>query len=417
VSERFLKIVFVLSFGVLCLVYGVVAVLYNLFPAPQIIEARATIIDVATYWKNDLALEPTRHLVPADDPERVVYRVLRPDLVPPGATMIGGLAPDRDRLQGVTLYDELGVEIHHWSIDYEALDPGGEDEENVMLHGLLPFPDGSIAVAFDNGNVIARVDACGKPIWVTPGRYHHVVSAGDDGILWSWVEEVLMKLDAGTGEVLDEINLKTDLIEGQDLYGVFAIHTDENPDGITYHGSAFHANDVEPLTRALAPAFPEFEPGDLLISLRELNLVAVLDPDTRELKWWIHGPWFRQHDPDFEPDGRISVFDNHMGLGASRIVLIDPKTNEWEVVLQGSDELPFYTWQRGTHQILPNGDILVTEPERGRVFMTDGEGDLIWVREMIFDAEQNYIVTTAIQVPPGFFDDDAFACAGTPDMQ
>ena len=416
-SERIIKIAFVVSFGVLCLVYGVLAVLYNLFPAPQIIEARGTAIDLAQYWRNDLSLEPTRHLVPADDPDRVAYHVLRPDLVPPGATMIGGLAPDREKLQGVTLYDELGVEIYHWSIDYEALDVDGEGEANVMLHGLLPFADGSLAVTFDNGNVIARVDACGKALWVTPGRFHHGVTAGDDGVIWSWDEEILVKLDAETGEILDEIALEADLIEAKDLYGVFSIHTVENPDGITYQGSAFHANDVEPLTRDLAPAFPEFEPGDLLISLRELNLVAVLDPDSRELRWWIHGPWFRQHDPDFLPDGRISVFDNRMGLGASQIVVIDPKTNEWEVTLKGSDELPFYTWQRGTHQILPNGDILVTEPERGRVFMTDADGEPIWIREMVFDAEQNYIVTVALQVALDFFADDAFACAGTPGSQ
>ncbi len=410
-SDRFLKVAFIVSFGVLCMVFGIVAVLYRVFPAPQIVEAHATVIDLAEHWRNDLALKPTRHLVAADDPDRVAYRVEQPGRVPAGTVIIAGLAPDRALLQGATLYDERGREIHHWSIDYEALDPDGEKQENVMLHGLLAFPDGSIAVAFDNGNVIARIDACGQPIWVTPGRYHHVVASGNNGILWSWVNEILMKLDARSGQVLETINLKRDVISARNQQGVFSIHTDEDPDKIVYHGSAFHANDVEPLTEELAAAFPDFEPGDLLISLRELNLVAVLDPETRQLRWWQHGPWFRQHDPDFQPDGRISVFDNQMGLGASRIITIDPSSDEWEVTFEGGDDLPFYTWQRGTHQVLENGAILMTEPERGRVLLADNDGRLIWQREMIFDETQNYIVTTAAHYPPDFFEPDAFACA------
>lgn len=413
-GDRLLRSAFVVSFGVLCITFGIFAVIYRVFPAPQIIEARATVMDLAEHWRNDLALEPTRHLVPANDPLRVAFRVEQPGSIPDGPIIIAGLAPNRTLLQGATLYDEQGIELHHWAIDYEALDPEGEKQENVMLHGLLAFPDGSIAVAFDNGNVIARIDACGEPLWVTPGRYHHVVANGDDGVIWSWVNDILMKLDADTGKVLKSIHLKRDIIAAQNQYGVFSIHSDEDPDQIVYHGSAFHSNDVEPLTEDLAAAFPMFAAGDLLISLRELNLVAVIDPETGLLKWWKHGPWFRQHDPDFLPDGRISVFDNQMGLGTSRIVVIDPATDEWEVTFEGKGDVPFYTWQRGTHQVLDNGAILMTEPERGRVLLADGDGELVWLREMIFDETQNHIVTAAAHYPPDFFDPNAFDCRPGP---
>jgi len=51
------------------------------------------------------------------------------------------------------------------------------------------------------------------------------------------------------------------------------------------------------------------------------------------VKWWRTGPFLRQHDPDFLPNGHILVFDNRLGgrdhrFGESRIVEIDPKNPE-----------------------------------------------------------------------------------------
>lgn len=409
-KDRLAKGAFVASVLVAGIAYGSLSGLYGWFPFPHLQEARAIVLDATRHWRNDVGLEPTRHLVTARDPDRVDFRMVVTDDPVAGFTLIGGLAPGRETLQGVTLYDADGQEVHHWSIDYEALDPEVEAEENVLLHGLLAFEDGSIAVAFDNGNVIARIDACGAPQWVQPGRYHHVVTRDDDGALWSWRDEALIQLDADTGDILQTIDLRTDVVETLDLVGVLGIRTHPDADRLSYQQDPFHVNDVEPLTANLAPHFPEFEVGDLLISLRELNLIAVMDPATRQLRWWQHGPWFKQHDPDFQPDGRISVYDNRMGLGGSRIILIDPATDEWEIALQDSAQTPFYSWQRGTHQILANGDILVTEPQQGRVFQADRQGRLRWEREMIFDETQNYIVTSAFHLAPDFFDDGALDC-------
>ena len=50
-----------------------------------------------------------------------------------------------------------------------------------------------------------------------------------------------------------------------------------------------HLNNVEPLPRAMAAAFPQFAPGDLLVSLRNVNTIAVIDPHTKRLKWSMTG--------------------------------------------------------------------------------------------------------------------------------
>jgi hypothetical protein len=225
----------------------------------------------------------------------------------------------------------------------------------------------------------------------------------------------MVRLDAATGEITREIDLRKDIIAAHDRYGEFSIRSTENAGEVQYLADPFHPNDVEPLRAAMAAAFPMFEAGDLLISLRELNLVAVVDPDDGSLKWFRHGPWHRQHDPDWEPDGTISVYDNRMGLGASRILKVDPATDEVTVAYEGSSEHPFYSYRRGKHQFLPNGNVLVTESEAGRVFEAAPDGSLVWERDFGWDAERNLIVTSADRLPADFFLPGALACGASVD--
>ena len=150
-----------------------------------------------------------------------------------------------------------------------------------------------------------------------------------------------------------------------------------------------------------------------MISLRELNLVAVADRETGAFKWYRHGPWLKQHDPDFQPDGTITVYDNNTGSGTSRILRIDSKTNATEVVFAGTEAVPFYSWQRGKHQVLPSGNVLITESQHGRVFEVTPSGDLVWERDLGWDANRNLIVTEARHVPEGFFEGGAPSCGAT----
>ena len=64
------------------------------------------------------------------------------------------------------------------------------------------------------------------------------------------------------------------------------------------------------LSVELAHLYPEFEAGDMLISLRELNLVVVVRPSTRRIIWWRYGLTSAQHDATFVA-GHVEVFDNN----------------------------------------------------------------------------------------------------------
>jgi hypothetical protein len=80
------------------------------------------------------------------------------------------------------------------------------------------------------------------------------------------------------GKILREISL-LEVLYANDLIGsVFPIgltSSDGNP-----MTDLLHTNDVETLSMDMAPAFPLFEPGDALVSFRNLNLLIVFDPDS-----------------------------------------------------------------------------------------------------------------------------------------
>ncbi|MCV3273626.1 arylsulfotransferase family protein [Roseobacter sinensis] len=419
-SDRFARGIFTASLALIALVYGVVSSWWGWFPAPQLGEAHRTFLDVKQNWRNDIGLEPTRHLVAPNgpgttDPDRGYER--RPGTErAPGYILIAGLSDDQDTsVFAVRLMDTSGNEVHRWPIYYENFDPD-TPPQNVMLHGMEVFEDGSVVVTFDVGNAIARVDQCGETMWSVRGGFHHSITRDGSGGIWTWLGEDMVRLDAATGEQTFALNLRNDVIaanngEQRAIFDIRVRMPDDADSSITYLDDPFHPNDVEMLRPALADAFPMFEPGDLMFSLREPNLVAVVDPQTGLLKWWQHGPWFKQHDPDFEPDGTITVFDNATGATRSRILRIDPNDRRISVDFAGTEAEPFYTWRRGKHQTLPNGNLLLTEAEHGRLLEVSAEGDVVWTHHMVWDADSNLIVTEARHVPEAFFTNGTPTCA------
>jgi hypothetical protein len=129
-----------------------------------------------------------------------------------------------------------------------------------------------------------------------------------------------------------------------------------------------------------------------------------------DVKWSQIGPWHRQHDPDFLPDGTISVFNNNMGLGASQIIAMDPATRDYRVAFDGGRDRNFYTWRRGRHQTLDNGNIMLVETERGRALEVTPEGDVVWEFNNIYDRGRNGLVNDARILSPDYFRRGALAC-------
>lgn len=137
----------------------------------------------------------------------------------------------------------------------------------------------------------------------------------------------------------------------------------------------FHFNTVEVLDRDL----PVARRGDILLCARELDLVVIVDPETRAVVWsWGPGRLDGPHHPSLLPNGNLLIFDNGARRGWSRLIEVEPATGNIVWRYRGHPPPSFSSPVRGAAQALPNGNVLVTESTRGRVFEVTRDGAIVW---------------------------------------
>lgn len=430
------KMLFVACVAIVSYATGVATGHFHLAPYSILDQLWSAGKDWSDNWRSNLGIEPDRHLfVGRHQGAGVVQHV--EGASSPGVTLIESLFDDR---VGLRLLDNDGNTLHTWNALYSKISPNVDlirdevipkNDWDTMVHGSALYPDGDVLFNLP-GIALVRMDACGEVEWTLPFPTHHSVHIADDGNIWTLGErhyhhrvaefpaqrpefrDDLVLEVSPEGDILREISL-LQLLYDNDLIGSMfpaglTPFSDENM------GDLLHTNDVETLSREAAPAFPLFEPGDAIVSFRNLNLLVVFDPDSGRVKWSQTGPWLRQHDPDFLPDGRVLVFDNRddeaggRNLGGSRLIAIEPVTREVETIYEATPEEPFFTAGRGTADYLENGDFLVTETTSGRVFEVTPDGSIVWSFIHRYDSERVVSVNGASRYPESFSRFDRRQC-------
>ena len=331
-----------------------------------------------------------------------------------------------------------GTVINDWELSAHTLfdDPSffrdnPATDWNAITHGTIITPEGDIVFSFESGGM-ARLDRCAKPVWTTPGVVNHhspnwmedggvVVSGGDhvnvpnSEIPWPfggpYWEDLVFKYDADGNKVFEKalttLFIENDLEALITSTGFFRTRT----------GGEFHMNEVEELSSDMADAFPMFEAGDLMLSLRNRNMVVVTDPEVKTIKWLKIGPFIRQHDPDFQPDGTITVFDNHSDDsldgnrgGGSRVWRIDPETDLAVTLYGGRDGQRFFSPERSTHQVQPNGNLMITAAQEGRAFEVTRNGEIVWEYVNRYDDDRVTWLHDAQTYDPAFFTVTDWTC-------
>jgi hypothetical protein len=392
--------------------------------------------DWSKNWRSKLGIEPTQHLFVGRHPGiGVIQNVVGKSS--PGVTLLESVFDER---VGLRLFDNQGEILHTWPALYSEISPSTDlirDEDiptndwETMIHGSALYPDGD--VVFNLAQLaLVRMSACGEVEWTLPAATHHSIHIADDGNIWTLGKRYYAASDprfpgmrpkfgddlafevSPQGEILREISL-LEMLYANDLIGAMLPTGHPLIDGHTMN-DLLHANDVETLSQEDAPAFPLFEAGDAIVSFRNLNLLIVFDPNSGKVKWSQTGPWLRQHDPDFLPDGRILVLDNRDDgadgriLGGSRLLAIDPVTRKVDTIYEGTPEAPFFTSGRGTANYLDNGNFLVAETQFGRVFEVTPEGEIVWSFVHRYDDERVLSVNGASRYPDSFGRFDRSGC-------
>jgi len=411
---------------------GGASVMFGIWPAPALVDIYFYVTDqrwetrsLTERLSNDLGFTPYRLLTrdaggaasgagfrPLEiyglRSRREVPQIFVADDRKPQLTFIYGVFDFTDGLHGAILIDQHGKVIHRWVLAENPENALSKSSVHLYPHGVLVDPDGSVTFIFDFGTAISKVDACGRYVFSRSydRDYNHVLNRANDGSIWTlsgppnWFD----RLDAKNGDILQSISMGDVIAANPDL-GIFSVRSDHYSTGRKWLGDPFHGNDIEQLSPQMAAAFPMFKAGDLLISLRTLNLLFVLDPQTLKVKWWRQGATQQQHDPDWEADGTIMVLDNRWDNPPSRIARINPATNAVTTVLDGA-KYGFNTINRGKIQMF-NGDLLVTSTKQGRVFEVDKTGRVVFDFVNTYNDKQGLraLVSEAIVLPVDYFKD------------
>lgn len=288
------------------------------------------------------------------------------------------------------LMDRDGRVVHRWSLPFaEAFPAQGEarvaeeprrwnDWRRVHL-----LPDGGL-LAIHEGFGLVSIDADSHLRWAVPNRAHHDLQVLEDGraLVLTRVAHVVPRI--GPAPILEDSVSTVDLADGHELERFSVLEAFEGSpyatvlDALPRRGDLFHTNAIVRLDGSASDRAPFLAAGNLLVSLRNADTVAIIDARTHDVVWAQTGPWRAQHDPSLVDGGRILVFDNRGDGGRSRLVEWDPVAQAMSWSYRGDAARPFQSAILGTAQRLPNGNTLATESERGRAFEVTPAGDVVW---------------------------------------
>jgi hypothetical protein len=343
-----------------------------------------------------------------------------------------GVAGDR-AFEGYTLYtcakavplgtqafliDMDAKQVHRWMVPFSQVWPkphhvrGRVADSRVCFFGCHLDPNGDLLVVFlgaeQTGCGLAKLDRDSNVLWKYAAPVHHDVDVGEDGTIYALLEEVAdqwpKELEHLPSPALVDslvvlspqgvpLRRPISLVEAlraspySELLSTLAAanSTESRPGGQNrpFEPGAqprelLHANSVRVLASGLAPSFPGFKPGQVLVSMREIHALAVLDVELGSVVWAACGPWRAQHDPHFLDDGRLLLFDNHGLAKRSRVLEYDPRTQALPWSYEGQDGIRFFTNEGGMCQRLPNGNTLVVSSENGKILEVTRDHQLAW---------------------------------------
>lgn len=319
----------------------------------------------------------------------------------PGPSTSGVTVYDESRVSpGLNLYNSGhhpgailmtmdGTVLHQWEFPFLKAYP---DSIKAAVHDNAQcwrqvhlFENGDLLAIYEGYGLI-KVDKDSRLIWTYQGAAHHDVQVIDDGRICVLTRKahVIRRINGASPVLEDFVTILDE--NGNELRSFSLLKAFENSDfrnslivfNMRRTGDLFHTNSVDVLDGSLSDRIPAFRKGNILVSLRLLNLVAVVDTQSEKVEWIAAGLWRMQHDAKVLPNENIMVFDNKSEKNASKVVEVDPVTEEIVWQYEGSEQSPFYTQLCGANHRLPNGNTLIVESDNGRAFEVTSDGTIIW---------------------------------------
>jgi len=303
------------------------------------------------------------------------------------------------------LIDRDGTTVHHWSHPQ----PDASRPASLRWSRSILLENGDLLVvgidetqweesghprrAADDARYLMRLNWDGELLWKRQMRAHHDVEVTPSGNILTLTfkrrdapkihPSVPIRIDRLTlldqdGVRLESRSLLPAVLKHPEIFPITTKAPDEL--GGDPWVDLFHANSCEWMKHAeLVEVDPIYASDNVLVCFRHQHCIAIFNWTRKEVVWsWGKGKIWGPHDAQVMPDGKILLFDNGLGIGRSRAILLDPITKE--IVWQWRADPPtdFYTEFRGSVQLLPNGNFLLSESDAGRAFEITSDGEVVW---------------------------------------
>ena len=269
------------------------------------------------------------------------------------------------------------------------LSPAFSFARDMYPFGMSMYPNRELLVVFHNhqsfpfSGGVARIDSDGRPVWFRRDYSHHWphLLADGTGLVPGHLlanEDIAFETAAGwpptadcdydrpyldtvnvideRGHLLQRFNLVDALLRSP--FALLLRHS--------YACDPMHLNYVTLLGPDAGGTWG-MAPGDLVVSLRNMNAFAMLDRQSLRLKRLVRGSFFQQHAVTHLDGSTFLLFDNHGSdgtFGPSRLLQIDISTGRETTVFPNA-ETPGYL--RGLHSTL-EGKIDIS-PDRQRAIV------------------------------------------------
>lgn len=281
----------------------------------------------------------------------------------------------------VYLMDMAGRRLHIWTLPKEfehcehfELLPRGEVVVVCVLEGLVKLDRDSNVLWVSEMPVHHDVEVLADGTFLTPRRVGSQMYQGRR-VIFDGVAHL-----SAEGQALDVWSTWEHLAELQEHHEPTSLDKPSASPRSRKIFDYYHLNTVEVLPATLlGERDTRFQAGNLLICLRNANLILILDRDTKGISWsWGPGELSLPHMPTMLASGNILVFDNGFAAQRSRVLELDPVSLEIVWRYEGDPPESFFTKYRGSNQRLPNGNTLICDADNGRVVEVTAAGELVW---------------------------------------
>lgn len=315
---------------------------------------------------------------------------------------VDGVTDSEPELSGVVLHDAdracSGLNFFHSRNRHKAylLDMEGErlhrwsyDDSGRWNHAEL-LPNGDV-LAVETNRSILRIDREGELVWSYEAQAHHDLWPFEDTVYTlTRHESAIPAIHPELLTLEDTVTVLSEDGEEIEAFSVYEILSNSDYSWLLHSVShlpgealaetpedlldVLHTNSIQVFDGSLVERSPLFARGNILLSVRNINVVMILDARTREILWlWGPTNLVLQHHPRLLPNGNILIFDNRRAK--SRVIELDPLAQQ--IVWEYRDD-DFFSRSRGSAQRLPNGNTLITESDPGYAFEVTPEGEVVW---------------------------------------